>query len=90
MDHVILSGVPKKNVYQICMKCASDLLRSQSEHDRKGAYVILAVMAEGCADLLKDVLKAMLEVCCSSLSAAFPLRALLCVDSVDSNDESVS
>ncbi len=62
LDQVILSGVPKKQVYGLCMKSASDLLKSQSEYDRKGAFVILAVMAEGCAELLKDVLKPMLEV----------------------------
>ncbi len=80
LDHVILSGVPKKNVYQICMRTANDLLKSQNEHDRKGAFVILAVMAEGCADLLKEVLKPMLETICNGVKdQSAVVRGAACV-----------
>lgn len=59
---------------------ASVFLKSASPLDRKGGLVILAVMAEGCAELLKENLRPYVEVVCKLAQDESPLvRAAACV-----------
>lgn len=66
LDSLALN-TPKQRVYELSMQNASGLLQAgQSEHSRKGGLVIIAVLAEGLAELLKKHLPDLLRVICSS------------------------
>lgn len=70
----------KRLVFAPSTQHAHNLLNSNNPLDRKGGLVILAVMSEGCADLLKENLRPYVEVVCKLVQDDTPLvRAAACV-----------
>jgi HEAT repeat protein len=64
LDSIFLN-VPKQLFYQNTLGTIANFMKSSNKFERKGGLVILAVMAEGCAELLIDGIKELSAAICS-------------------------
>jgi len=69
LDAILLSmHIPKASVFpQVLTKAGEFVNQSANQDVRKGGFVILAIMAEGCGNLLVDKLPALLPVACAAM-----------------------
>jgi len=85
LDAILLSmHVPKRDVFPPVLAKAGELVQQSANQDaRKGGFVILAIMAEGCSNLLVDKLSALLPIACAAMvdgaSSSVKVRMAACV-----------
>ena len=72
LDAVLLNiHIAKKDVFPGVLGKAGELVQDQVNQDRrKGGFVILAIMAEGCGQLLVDRLPQLIPVACAAMVAS--------------------
>lgn len=67
LDAILLSlHIPKKDVFPSLMAKVSELIVSPNADQRKGGLVVLAVMSEGCGNILVDHLAQLVPVACAA------------------------
>ena len=80
LDALSMEMPNKKEIFQICLANALNICQSQNYFERKGGHVVLAVLAEGCSEFLKENLKQLLDVICLGIKDSEPLvREAACV-----------
>jgi len=68
LDAILLNlHIPKKDTYPLLLNKADGFLQSSRDEDRKAGFIILAVMAEGCNQLIVDRLAQLVPVACAGL-----------------------
>ena len=67
LDAMLLNlHIPKKDVYPALMTKIGELLGSPNSDERKGGLVMMAVMAEGCGNLIIDRLSQLVPIACQA------------------------
>lgn len=76
----LIKNVPTEHAFVPLMTACSDLVHSKNPSERKGGFVVLAIVAENCSALLTDKLGPYLALICESISDSDRLvRAAACV-----------
>lgn len=76
----LVRSMKKQDVFSYSMQAASALIAHVDPNKRKGALVILAVLSEGCAEMVAEHLEALLPAVCKCFSDPDKLvRASACV-----------
>lgn len=68
LDAILLNiHIAKKDVFAGVLSKAGELVQSQNQEHRKGGFVILAIMADGCGQQLIDRLPSLIPVACAAM-----------------------
>jgi hypothetical protein len=75
--------IPKKDVFPIVLARVGELVHSADPDQRKGGFVTMAVMAEGCGPLVVDRLETLVPIACAACAFTeantVPIRMAACI-----------